>query len=366
LPNVGKPKKMCGELGPEEKCHLCNSSLNKVKQKTEQINFSFSPCFDYKKNDEVINHSFSSEMHLKNNKNFIPKEQICRNLRSSLGSQDENSNVSSLRNSDKVFPQEEIPKPSTFSTINFYTSINQNIRSPVFPCNKEIASPFSPKNFNSISNTTENFDDNQFYNFPQIVDENYNPNIFPQNFNFQNIPNYYPPSYQTYYNSNSNPSQVQEFSKPKVKNHKKFIDKNFQQKSLKIHLNPNSMEYKPNNFHLAHDHNPKSTKSSKGEIEFSSEKKLKIPVNYADMTDEEISNYCYSLAKDQLGCRFLQRKIEENLDFANKWIFPKIKNYVTELSNDSFGNYLIQKVLEYLNEDNICQVLDIVKLFNLR
>ena len=51
-----------------------------------------SPLLKEKEDDDFIKNSFSSEIHLKNNKNFIPKEQICRNIRGSIGSQEEISN----------------------------------------------------------------------------------------------------------------------------------------------------------------------------------------------------------------------------------------------------------------------------------
>jgi len=66
--------------------------VNLKKKKTVTNNFSLSPLFVENTDDDFTNHSFSSEIHLKNNKNFIPKEQICRNLRGSIGSQEETSN----------------------------------------------------------------------------------------------------------------------------------------------------------------------------------------------------------------------------------------------------------------------------------
>ena len=67
-------------------------NVNLKKKKTETNNFSLSPLFRENPDDDFTNHSFSSEIHLKNNKNFIPKEQIYRNIRCSIGSQEETSN----------------------------------------------------------------------------------------------------------------------------------------------------------------------------------------------------------------------------------------------------------------------------------
>lgn len=83
------------------------------------------------------------------------------------------------------------------------------------------------------------------------------------------------------------------------------------------------------------------------------------PVNYSATIDDLFTNANY-YSRDQNGCRYLQRKIEENPNFGNLYIFPMIKNDLFSLSNDSFGNYLVQKVLETLDEDNLMLVLEIV------
>ncbi|KAI8380364.1 armadillo-type protein [Blakeslea trispora] len=62
------------------------------------------------------------------------------------------------------------------------------------------------------------------------------------------------------------------------------------------------------------------------------------------------------LCKDQNGCRFLQKKIEdpEQLDF----VFKEIHGHFNELMIDPFGNYICQKIIEYGNDE---QRDDIVK-----
>ena len=52
------------------------------------------------------------------------------------------------------------------------------------------------------------------------------------------------------------------------------------------------------------------------------------------------------LLKDQKGCRILQKKLEEmNTDFLNRF-YDKIKFKVSEVINNQFGNFVIQKFLE--------------------
>jgi hypothetical protein len=50
--------------------------------------------------------------------------------------------------------------------------------------------------------------------------------------------------------------------------------------------------------------------------------------------------YSTILARDQGGCRFLQKKIDEdNKEIRDKIFMHTIENYM-ELMNDPFGNYL--------------------------
>lgn len=50
--------------------------------------------------------------------------------------------------------------------------------------------------------------------------------------------------------------------------------------------------------------------------------------------------YSQALAKDQGGCRFLQKKIEENKVEHMDIIFANTIDTFLEIMNDPFGNYL--------------------------
>ncbi|KAJ6836514.1 pumilio-like protein 12-like isoform X1 [Iris pallida] len=72
---------------------------------------------------------------------------------------------------------------------------------------------------------------------------------------------------------------------------------------------------------------------------------------------DEVMGRIYYLAKDQLGCRFLQRKFTEgNPEDVGK-IFAEIITHIVELMTDPFGNYLVQKLLEVCNEEQRVHIL---------
>ncbi|XP_059281728.1 pumilio homolog 12 isoform X1 [Lycium ferocissimum] len=72
---------------------------------------------------------------------------------------------------------------------------------------------------------------------------------------------------------------------------------------------------------------------------------------------DDFAGRIYLMAKDQNGCRFLQRKFAEGTSEDVEKIFPEIIVHIVELMIDPFGNYLVQKLLEVCNEDQRMQIL---------
>ena len=68
----------------------------------------------------------------------------------------------------------------------------------------------------------------------------------------------------------------------------------------------------------------------------------------------------YNLCKDQHGCRYLQRKLEERLPEHIQMMFEETSVHVVELMTDPFGNYLCQKLLEYSNVEQCTALINSV------
>ncbi|EFJ23380.1 hypothetical protein SELMODRAFT_53499, partial [Selaginella moellendorffii] len=72
---------------------------------------------------------------------------------------------------------------------------------------------------------------------------------------------------------------------------------------------------------------------------------------------EEIEGRIYETAKDQHGCRFLQKKFSEgSLEEIDK-IFAEVIDHLVDLMTDPFGNYLVQKLLEVSNDTQRREIL---------
>ncbi|XP_009622948.1 putative pumilio homolog 8, chloroplastic [Nicotiana tomentosiformis] len=66
-------------------------------------------------------------------------------------------------------------------------------------------------------------------------------------------------------------------------------------------------------------------------------------------------NYVYLAAKDQLGCRYLQRIFDEGTSDDVQIIFNGIIHNIFELMKDPFGNYLVQKLLTVCSDEQRMQ-----------
>ena len=62
---------------------------------------------------------------------------------------------------------------------------------------------------------------------------------------------------------------------------------------------------------------------------------------------DELSGRVYALARDQYGCRLLQRLLDEQREGVAERIFEETFAHVNELMTDPFGNYLVQKLIEH-------------------
>ena len=92
----------------------------------------------------------------------------------------------------------------------------------------------------------------------------------------------------------------------------------------------------------------KSNESKKSKKSYhSNENNQNMNLNY-------LINNIERLTENQSGCRLLQNKLQQNPFYANDlYQAIKFKLNLKMLSIDSFGNYLIQKLLEYISNDLI-------------
>lgn len=78
---------------------------------------------------------------------------------------------------------------------------------------------------------------------------------------------------------------------------------------------------------------------------------LEAMSRYHNLPIEAVVGQIYELCKDQHGCRYLQKKLEEQNPSQTHMVWLETNQHVVELMTDPFGNYLCQKLLEFCNND---------------
>jgi hypothetical protein len=81
---------------------------------------------------------------------------------------------------------------------------------------------------------------------------------------------------------------------------------------------------------------------------------------FANISIDDLAGQIYYLCKDQYGCRYLQKQIEEKQQAAISVILAEIFHQFAELMVDPFGNYLCQKLVEYCTDKQRGDIIDLV------
>ncbi|KAG2183300.1 hypothetical protein INT43_006305 [Umbelopsis isabellina] len=81
---------------------------------------------------------------------------------------------------------------------------------------------------------------------------------------------------------------------------------------------------------------------------------------FANVELKDLTGKIYELCKDQHGCRYLQKKLEEQNEENLNTIFNEVFKHFVELMTDPFGNYLCQKLLDYCNDEQRTIIVETV------
>ena len=211
---------------------------------------------------------------------------------------------------------------------------------------------------------------NQNNNFTQYISQNQNQYNFLNNnnnnnliSNFQNQQNYY--AYQNIYNTNNyllNPKNNPIISvnintginncNNNSNSNSINSNNNYQQNNyLNLNNNLNGINY-PQLFNVGYLNNNKGVNKKKG--------KMTLKMNVNNMSLGDLIKNSDFICKDQAGCRLLQKKIDEQPEIAMK-ILSVCFEKIIEIITDPFGNYLVQKLYDYMTEEKFLQLIALIK-----
>ena len=197
---------------------------------------------------------------------------------------------------------------------------------------------FYNTNFDAQKNTSQNNNNNKF----STKNNNINNKQFSNNF----IP----------------PQNIDEFTdnvdNDNSNNNKRIINQNCFQiniENMSIHNSINNISQNYNiNAAIDNDNDNKNNISFNFQKDNNPSNISKISYNSLSVND--LLNNIEKIAENQSGCRLLQNKLQQNSDRANDFYKSmKSKNILKKMTIDSFGNYFIQKLLEYISSDVISE-----------
>ena len=196
---------------------------------------------------------------------------------------------------------------------------------------------YNQNNFygNNINNFKSHKNQNLKYNNKFSMNKEYiNNNYIPQRNNIQDNAN-------NIYSNDSNSNE-------------RIINQNCYQINIENMTIHNSINNISQNYNINTTINNEKNDNNIS-IEFKKDNNNAINISKASnssMNINEVLNNIDKISENQSGCRLLQNKLQQHStradDFYNSM---KSKNIIKKMTIDSFGNYLIQKLLEYISND---------------
>ena len=148
---------------------------------------------------------------------------------------------------------------------------------------------------------------------------------------------------------------IKQYSLNNNGNNKNIINQNSQQNCNQNNEN-NYLQF-PNIYHADFNEKKFIQNSNKdANIIYNNKTKNTIPI--INSNEEFLKNVSIYI-KDQQGCRYIQKKIEENPEISNK-LFDILYQDIISMSKDLFGNYAIQKILENIEPNYLIKFIDLI------
>ena len=139
-------------------------------------------------------------------------------------------------------------------------------------------------------------------------------------------------------------------------NNKRIINQNCYQiniENMNIH---NSINNISQNYNISTLNDNENSNKNNISIEYKKDSNTSniSKISYNSMNLNDLLNTIDKVSENQSGCRLLQNKLQQNSNRANDFYKAlESKQILKKMTIDSFGNYLIQKLLEYITNDII-------------
>ena len=339
---------------------------NSIYQGNNQINNNI--------NDNLIIHNFDNNS-LKNNvnntKNYIANirdfNKSFNNQNNLINQTNYNSQIGGTQNISSIY-NNDLDQNENNKNKNQLKHLHQNI--------SNYLNQYSKINYNNI-----NINDIIYNKFRNNDNINYNINYNNKNINnlkninFSSVANAYINQNMIKHNIYNNMNQL----KMPIQNNS-INNNSLYKSSLQYYLNQGKVVYQNNNMNnqninnqmnnysymnnLNYVNNYNNYNNNQGMINSQTNNNMIQNTNniisesfFYQLTPIQLAQNCHIIAKNQNGCRYLQNYISSNPELLKNVFFPKILEYIKEISNDQFANYLIKKIFQYLTEEMLLNLI---------
>jgi len=278
------------------------------------------------KNKLNISKNMNSNNNIFENNNLDYNTQMRNNLNNP---QNNNDNLNYIKNMNIS---------CTNLNINNFTNLNQNEQEANFnDPNHQLLYYLQYQN-NSINLGNNGYNNNNFNkNKKQKQKAHYQNN----NNNINNIQNdiYNDPQRINYYNQMNGVNM----------NNNQYLSQN--------NMNNQGYPFYVNNINSNNNVNQQNNSN-----EYNKRKKIKKLDNtlYMNKPLSYLAKNLNLLGKDQGACRYLQKVLNDHPLETIQYLYDPLCENILQLITDQFGNYLIQKIIIYLNEEQLFKILQII------
>ena len=136
-----------------------------------------------------------------------------------------------------------------------------------------------------------------------------------------------------------------------------------------LNMNMNNNPYFPQNNmnnqgypHFTNNNHQQNNNNNNNNNDYNKRKKIKKLDNnlYMDKPLSYLAKNLNLLGKDQGACRYLQNLLDDHPLETIQYLYDPLCENILQLITDQFGNYLIQKIILYLNEEQLFKIMQII------
>ena len=222
-------------------------------------------------------------------------------------------------------------------------------------------------NINNFTNLNKNPQESNFNDQNQqllyyLQNQNYQNNF--GNIGYNNNNNFHKNKKQKKHYQNNN--NINNFQNDMFNDPQRMMYYN-QMNSLNMNMN-NNPYFPQNNMnnqgypHFTNNNHQQNNNNNNNNNDYNKRKKIKKLDNnlYMDKPLSYLAKNLNLLGKDQGACRYLQNLLDDHPLETIQYLYDPLCENILQLITDQFGNYLIQKIILYLNEEQLFKIMQII------